>query len=119
WYQANSEKKPSQWAKKRYQEIVEHHCFVNPSHLSMKSVKGLRHRLKQPRYLLPLSLVIVVSVLAWFHKLQSAISWCQENPKTASSLFLGLLIFLRLVNGNQVIKAVLDKFLGEGKEEKK
>jgi|RhiMetdeSRZDD1v2_1073273.scaffolds.fasta_scaffold174489_3 hypothetical protein len=121
WYQAKSEGKPAQWAKKRYQEIVEQLGFVNPSHLSVKSAKGLMHRLKQPRIWLPLSVAIGLGALAWFHKLhwlKNLISWCKENAFAASLLFLGLLIFLGLVNGNQAIKAVLDKFLGEGKEEK-
>ena len=63
-----------------------------------------------------------MGVLAWFHKLHwlnSVISWCKENALAASLLFLGLLIFLGRVDGAHVIKAVLDKFTGEGKEDKK
>jgi hypothetical protein len=122
WYQANSEGKPAQWAKKRYQEIVEQLGFVNPRHLSVKSAKGLMHRLKKPRFWFPLSAAIGLGTLAWFHKmhwLKSVISWCNDNALAASLLFLGLLIILGLVNGTQVIRAVLDKLLSEGKEEKK
>jgi hypothetical protein len=121
-YQANSEKKPAQWAKKRYREIVEQLGFVNPSHLSLKSAKGLMHRLKRPRFLIPLSAMIVLGALAWFQKvywLNNLASWCKEYPLAASILFVGLLILLGLVNGNQVIKAILNKFPGDEKEEKK
>jgi hypothetical protein len=122
WYQANSEGKPSRWAKERYREIVEQLGFVNPAHLSATSVKGFTHRLKRPRIWFPLSIAIGLGALAWFHKmhwLKNVISWCKENALAASLLFLGLLIFFGLVNGTQVIKVVLNKFLGEGKEEKK
>jgi uncharacterized protein len=121
-YQANSEKKPARWAKKRYQEIVEQLGFVNPSHLSVKSAKGLLHRLKQPRYWLPLSVATGLGVLAWFHKmhwLTGLFSWCKENWLATVILILMTLILFGKVNGEKVIKVALDKFLGEGKEEKK
>ncbi len=122
WYQANSEGKSAQWAKERYKEIVEPLGLINPSYLPVTSAKGLSYRLRQPRYWFPLSTVIGLGTLAWFHKihwLTATLTWCKDNPLPAALAVLVVLIIVGKVNGEQAIKAALDKFLGEGKEGKK
>lgn len=122
WYQANSGGKTEKWAKERYQEIVEQLGFVNPSHLPVRSAKGLLHRLKQTRWWVPLSVAVVLGILAWrqkMHWLNALRTWIKDNPLPACILFVGVLILFGKVNGDRVIKFLIDKFLGEGKEEKK
>lgn len=122
WYQANSTGKSAKWAKERYDEIVEPLGFVNPAHSPAWSVTGLIYRLEQPRYLLALFLIIGIGLLAWFRKmhwLTTIIAWCKDNPIATCILISIVLIIFRKVTTEEVIKRILNKYLGEVKEEKK
>jgi uncharacterized protein len=118
WYQANSGGKSARWARERYQEIVESLGFINPSYLPITSTRGLTHRLKQPRFWIPISVLVMLSALAWFQKMQwltGLLSWCKENWGATVLILLMLLILVGKVNGAQVVKVIFDKVTGEGK----
>lgn len=119
WYQAMSEGKPREWAKARYAEIVEQLGFINPSHLPVKSVKGLRHRAKKPRVWLSALALVGAGALAWFGKwywLVKALAWGKENYVIVIILFVLLLIVFGRVSWNQVLDGLIKKLSGGEKE---
>ena len=116
WYQANSEKKPAQWAKKRYREIVEQLGFINPSHLPVISANRLLHYFKQPLVWFCLFALGVMSRLTWRREWTLTSTAIKDNyPLLIALLILGLFLFGK-ATPQQFLKLLADKLWGEKKE---